>query len=360
MNIKTTIFDNLHEKLYDVSTLVSEMQIETHLVDNCGVCKFTIITMPPLAFWEGATVCVYYNDQILFRGWVMKKERSGSNARVINVTCYDAIKYLEYKDCYMFEKTDSASTRFEKICASHGLPYKVQDATETEIEEYASLEGTLYDGIKDAITKEFDATQERYFIYDNGENIVFANCKSFESEYVLGDASFVTDFAYTTSIDNGTYNTVTVLVKLDTSEDGGGSSSSGETTYHVTVGSPTYQGRWGILSDVISPGSSATPEEDAIKFAKDYLAGCCITQRELKLSCIGIPSFHAGTTFRCKISDLGDLSVDKMLMVEDCVHTLSGDVHTMDLTCKLVTTLDNVSDIEVMDKGSFTVEKETS
>ena len=355
MNIKVSIYDNINKKLYDVSQLVSDMTITTHIEQNCGQCTFTIITMPPLAFWEGATVIVEKDDYRMFRGYVMRKERSGSNARLINVTAYDSMKYLEYKDAYMFEADVKASDRFKTICESHGIECEVKDESTAEIEAYANMNGTLMDGIQDAITKEFDATQNRYFVWDDGYKVIWANALSYESPYVLGDGSFITDYSYATYIDKDTYNCVTVLVNLDTSESN--SNGDGETTYHVTVGSKEKMQRWGVLSEVIEVGSSETPAEDALKYAKDYIAGCCYTHRELQLSCLGIKEFHAGTTFRCKIADLGDLVVDKLLLVEDCEHSFSGDVHTMTLTCKLFTEIDANEVIEEMSSGSFLTEK---
>ena len=66
MNVKTIIFDNRHNKTFDVSRAVSDMTITTYMTDNPGKCEFTVRATSPLAFWEGATVSVIVSLTITF------------------------------------------------------------------------------------------------------------------------------------------------------------------------------------------------------------------------------------------------------------------------------------------------------
>ena len=41
--------------------------------------------------------------------------------------------------------------------------------------------------------------------------------------------------------------------------------------------------------------------------------------------------------FKCAIKDLGDLSINRYLLVTSCTHKISNNVHTMELETEVVT-----------------------
>ena len=51
---------------------------------------------------------------------------------------------------------------------------------------------------------------------------------------------------------------------------------------------------------------------------------------------IGIKEFFAGCVFKCKIEDLGDLSLDEYLLVTQCTHKISNEQHTMEIRTEVV------------------------
>ena len=52
----------------------------------------------------------------------------------------------------------------------------------------------------------------------------------------------------------------------------------------------------------------------------------------MTIKCFGIPDIRAGNVLRFQIKELGDLSLDRKLIVEKAVHNITADSYTMDLT----------------------------
>ena len=93
--------------------------------------------------------------------------------------------------------------------------------------------------------------------------------------------------------------------------------------------------RWGILQlyeKVDESYNLSQIEARGLKMLKYY----CDTRRSLTLHCLGVKEFFAGCTFKCKIADLGDLSLNSYLLVTQCTHKFKNNEHTMDLETEVV------------------------
>ncbi len=60
---------------------------------------FKVPKDPNLNFEEGDIVKFVVNGGVVFLGFVFEKQRDGNNN--ISVTCYDQLRYLKNKDCYV-------------------------------------------------------------------------------------------------------------------------------------------------------------------------------------------------------------------------------------------------------------------
>lgn len=327
MNLKTHIYDNRNGVTYDVSEVVSDMTITTYLRDNPGKLEFTVLKTGPLAFWEGATVTVVLDGYNMFKGFVFKKSRT-EEVDKITVTCYDQMRYLKNKDSRVFENVTSNQI-FEQLCKSFVLKYKTVDASSHVCAPRSEDATSLYDMIQNALDDTLANTRKWYFIRDNFGTLEHTNVMSCMRPEVLGDESFVTGFDYETSIDDDVYNQIKLYRDNET---------TGKRDVFIvndTVNGGEKIKEWGILQlyeKVDEKYNIAQIESRALAMLKYY----CDVRRNLSLHCLGVKEFFAGCVFKCKIADLGDISLNSYLLVTECTHKITNEQHTMDIKTEVV------------------------
>ena len=80
--------------------------------------KFTTVKDETLNFHEGNPVSFRFNGQNVFYGYVFSKSRSDS--LLIDVTCYDQLRYLKNKDTISYENKTYADL-VKLLAADYGL-----------------------------------------------------------------------------------------------------------------------------------------------------------------------------------------------------------------------------------------------
>ncbi len=327
MKLTTHIYDNRNGVTFDVSEVVSDMTITTYLEDNPGKLEFTVLATNPLTFAEGATVSVVLDGYNMFKGFVFKKSHT-EKADEVKVTCYDQLRYLKNKDSRVFENVTSSQI-FEQLCKDFVLKYRTVDASSYICAPRSEDATSLYDMIKNALDNTLANTGNWYFIRDNFGTLEHLHISSCVRPEVLGDKSFVTGFDYETSIDSDVYNQIKLY--RDNQDTG---------KREVFIVNDTVNGgekirRWGILQlyeKIDENYNIAQIESRALQMLKYY----CNTRQSLKLKCLGIKEFFAGCIFKCKIAELGDISLNSYLLVTECTHKFSNEKHTMDIKTEVV------------------------
>lgn len=327
MDLRMTIKDTRSGTVYDVSEVVGNMRITTHIFDSPGTCEFEILKVNDLNFFEGAVVEVVLEGHNIFRGIVFKKSRD-KNVDIIKVTCYDQMRYLQYKDSAYIENMTSDQI-FSMLCNRFVLPNRVVDASTHICAPRDNPATSLYDMMRTALNDTFVNTNQWFFIRDNFGTLEHINIISAYSGYVLGDASGVTNFSYETSIDKDVYNTI----KLYRDNQDTGKREVFEVNSTV-VGGDTLRW-WGILQLVekIDDTYNLQQIEERARMMLNYYNS---TRRTLRLNCIGIPSLFAGSTVKVTIKDLGDLSLDSYMLITSCTHNIKNKEHTMELETEVV------------------------
>ena len=330
MNIYATIYDNRYGKTWDISNAISKLSISTYIEGTPGKCTFDLLKSGGVAFWEGATVSIELDGVKMFKGFLFKKERT-QDVDIISCTCYDQLRYLKNKDSYVFEGVTSDQI-FKKICDDFVLKYKVVDKSSYVCAPRINDATTLYEMMEHSLDDTLINAGEWYFIRDNFGVLEHTNIKSCITGLILGDGSGVTEFSYGTSIDDNTYN----QIKLYRDNDNTGKRE-------IFIVNDTINGgqnlkEWGILQlyeKVDENLNKAQIEEKARGMLRLYNN----LKRSLKLTSGGVPTIFAGCMFKCKIADLGDLSLDKYLLITECTHNIENGVHTMDLKTEVVTSV---------------------
>lgn len=328
MEIFATIYDNRHDILYDVSEAIYDISITTYLDDNAGKCTFKVIRIDGLAFWEGATISITVDGRGIFKGFIFKKERN-ELIEDISCTAYDAIRYLKNKDSKVFENKTSAQI-FSQLCDEYVLNYNIVDSSSYICAPRNEENQYLYQMIKNALDDTLINTGEWFIIRDNFGTLEHINILSLDTDIVLGDKSGVSSLDYTTTIDDKQYN----QIKLYRANE-----ETGKTDVFIvndTVNGGQNIKEWGILQlyqKVDENLNLAQIEQRALGMLNLYNH----TGRELSFSdCLGDFDVCAGSFVTINISDIGDLSIYKKLLVTECTHKLKNNEHLMDLTVRLV------------------------
>ena len=328
MNIYATIYDNRNGKEYDISEVISNLEITTQIEDDPGKATFDLIRCDDIAFWEGATVSIQLDGYKMFKGFVFSKKR-GKTVEQISVTCYDQLRYLKNKDSFLFENMTSDQI-FSKICDEFVLKYKVVDKSDYICAPRSNDATALYDMIKSALDDTLVNSKKWFIIRDNYGVLEHVNIYSLNTGLLLGDGSGIKDFTYETSIDKDTYNQIKLY-------------RDNETTgkREIFIVNDTINGGdkirfWGILQlyEKVDEGLNvAQVEQKALGMLSLYNN----TKRSLSIESLGYPKVCAGSIITCSISDLGDLSLNSYLLVTKCTHSIKNGVHTMSLTTEVVT-----------------------
>lgn len=322
MEIKAIIYDNVYNKVFDISESIGDLQISSWIEEQPGKCTFTVYKSNTLAFWEGATITITIDGKGVFKGYIQKKERN-SDTQIIKCTAYDQLLYWKSSDLKMLENM-TCDQIFEMLCKERNLKYAVIDKSDY-ICTGRRADESLYEMMKTALWDTHIYSGKWFIIRDNFGTLNHVNITSLRTNLMFGDKSGVSDFTYSSDISTDTYN----YIKLYKDND-----DSGKRETYVVQDSTTIA-RWGQLQLYEKVDENMTPAQIEER-AKNLLSYHNTVKRSLKLECIGDFNVFAGAIIRCAIADLGDLSINSDLLVTECTHKITNDEHTMSLRVELV------------------------
>ena len=330
MKIFATLYDNRYNKLYDISEAILDLTISTKIEDDPGKATFKLIKRDDIAFWEGATVSITVDNINMFKGFVFKKKR-GKDVDIIDVICYNQLRYLKNKDYAIFENMTIYEI-FSNLCERFAprVKYRVVDKSSHKCTPRNNVACAIYEMIQEALRDTLINSGKWFIIRDNFGVLEHVDIMSRRSGLILGDGSGVEDLLYETSIDKDTYNQIKLYREnKDTSK---------REIFIVndTVNSGDTLNYWGVLQlyeKVDEDLNLAQIEHRAMGMLKLYNN----TKRSLRLQCRGFPSIEAGSIIQCSIKDLGDLSMNSDLLITSCTHNIANEDHTMTLDMEVVT-----------------------
>ena len=100
MKTELLIANKRSGKIWECSNCVTTASWETNRTDSPGKFTFTLQKAGDIDFLEGDVVRFSVDGQLQFYGWVFTKEKDRWG--VIDVTCYDRIRYLKANASYSF------------------------------------------------------------------------------------------------------------------------------------------------------------------------------------------------------------------------------------------------------------------
>ena len=293
----------------------NEVKIEWERTGSPGKLTFTTIKVKDvdMTFLEGDRVCFYYDDKLLFVGYVFTKKRDKEHH--IEVTCYDQLRYLKNKYSYVFENK-TASQIIKSLCADFNLQTGTIENTSYVISAIAEENKAAMDIALTTIEETLTNTGKMFVLYDDCGKITLKNVESMVTNQLIFEDT-AENFDYSSSIDDETYNSIVLYYKGDDDK-----------IQIFTASNSSKISEWGTLRYFEEVKNPTIGQNKANSLLKLY----CKKTRELKIEgAFGDTSVRGGTLVPVKL-DLGDIQVNKYLLVEKVTHNFDNDHYTMDLT----------------------------
>lgn len=301
-------------KIWNAANCTEEVTLETVRTGGPSKLAFTIANSEGLEFNEGDVVRFSADGELQFYGWVFRKvvDRYG----VMQVTAYDRVRYLKAHATYAFYGM-TASEIVQQI--AEDLQISVGDIADTgyRIPYLIKQDQPCIDIIQDALNQTLLNTGLIYVLYDNGSGLSLKSSAEWQSGYVLGDKSLLTDYSYKTDIDTQTYNSVKLVTPNE---------STGRHEV-VMVQDSENIAKWGLLqlyqrADNLNLAQMRERAKQTLNFYNRV-------HKTLTLSSVGINGLRAGMLIRVMIEKLGGLN--QFILIESVHHTWHESDHTMEV-----------------------------
>ena len=155
--------------------------------------------------------------------------------------------------------------------------------------------------------------------YDDGTGVALQRPEDMISNVVIGEKSFLTDYTYQTDIDAQTYNSV----KLARPNEETGRADVFEEQDGNTIA------QWGLLQLYQTVDGDVNDAQVRAR-AQASLRYYNRRMRTLKVSSLGVPGLRAGQMVYMHVPGLGDINLDRYVLLEKVTHTWENDEHTME------------------------------
>lgn len=304
-----------HENKTFVPILKDKIKWTTPRKNEPAQLYFTVIKDNIVSFNEGSTVIFKYNNNNIFYGYIFKKSRDKNH--FIDVVAYDQLRYLKNKYTYVI-KNKSLADIINMISADFGLITGDIEQSKYKIPYRIEDNKTLIDIIQTAISDTLLNTGVLYNFFDDFGKLALKDIKKMLIKDLLINGLSTQNFDYATSIDNQTYNKI--LLYADDKE-------TGQRNFFISQDNFNLQ-RFGVLQLEQQLKSNENPINKGEILLKLYNK---INRNLILRGVIGDYRVRGGCSVYCQF-DLGDIIVNKIMLVEKAVHTFENNKHFMDLT----------------------------
>lgn len=291
------------------------VQIEWEISGVAGKLTFTTVKMMEgnMGFNEGDKVQFYYDNKLVFVGYVFTKSRDREHH--IKVTCYDQLRYFKNKFTYVFENK-RADEIVKSLCEDFGMATGTLDNTQYVIPAIAEENTTAYDIILKALDDTMTNTGNMFVLYDDAGKITVRDAANMTSS-VLINSDTAENFDYTSSIDEETYNSIVLYYK-----------DKDNKIVPYTASDENYIKRWGVLRYFEEVKIPTVAQNKANALLKLY----CRKTRSLTIKgAFGAADVRAGCLIPVQLY-LGDTNANNYMLVQKVTHKFKQDHYTMDLT----------------------------
>ncbi|GAA0104311.1 hypothetical protein UT300013_09330 [Paraclostridium sordellii] len=324
MNIEMIVQNTNTGKAYDISDLISDIELNQEIQDNPGKLTFTLQDVLNEDYMsEGSPISLKINNEKIFFGFIFKLGKS--EKKEIKITAYDQLRYLKYKDTYVF-KNLTCSQIFSKICMDYNINFKIKHSSNHTLPAKIEDNKNLGDIIQYAFDKTLIDTGEWFFIRDNFGTLEHLNVWEEKTNLAIGDESLLNSYDYESSIDDETYNQVKLIKE---------NKETKKREVYIVKDSQNIK-KWGILQyfdKVDEKMNEAQIKERAEMLLKHYNK----PKKSLKIECLGDFRVKAGCGVVLVIEDLkNDVPFNKYAIVLNVSHKIKNNEHTMSLEVEVI------------------------
>lgn len=316
MKTELLIANKRSGQIWEVSPCAQAITHTTNRAGSPGTLKFTLIKAGDLTFLEGDAVRFSVDGQLIFFGWVFTKSKDRWG--VIEVTCYDRLRYLKANASYAFY-AQKAGDIIRQIAEDFQLTLGNIADTGYAIPSLIEENQSCLDIIGTAVQQTLLNTGKIYVFYDDGDGLALTEAADMISGVMIGEKSYLGEYTYKTDIDEQTYNSVKLARPNE---------QTGRADVFIAQDSGNIE-QWGLLQLYQTVDSSANDAQVKAQAAAS-LEFYNRRMRTLKVSSLGVPSLRAGQMVYMKVPGLGDINLDQYVLLEKVTHTFENNFHTME------------------------------
>lgn len=313
------LLDNKDGKVWDISELVHSVTWKTVRIGQPGSLDVSLVKHKDLRIDPGAIIRVRDGSSNVFYGYVFTIEQGDDDE--VSITAYDQIRYLLSKDTFVFANA-TAGEIIRKVAGDFGLTVGNLTGTGYRIPTLVEDNQTGLDVISKALDLTLIATGNIFVFYDRFGALTLTNAANMRVDVAIGDESLAYGFSYKRSIDDDTYNRIKLVQN---------NKNTKRRDVYVAQDSANIA-KWGRLQyfDVVDEKMN---EAQIRELLNTLIQLKNRERRSLKIDALGDLRIRAG----CYIPViLNELKIKQYFLVDECTHQWEGDVHTMQITLKVV------------------------
>lgn len=316
MTFELIIANKSSGRMWDIANCTTEVTYTTERTGSPGKLTFTMIKAGTVSFLEGDIVRLSVDGQLVFYGWVFTKSKDRWG--MIDVTCYDRLRYLKANASYAFYN-QTADQIIAQVAADLQLTTSALASTGYAIPSLIETDQSCMDILQSVLETTLLNTGTIYVLYDDGNGLALSRPEDMQYPVMIGDKSLLLDYTYKTDIDSQTYNSVKLARPNE---------ETGRADVVVVEDSANIE-QWGLLQLYQQVDGTLNTAQMTAQ-GQATLAYYNRRLRTLKVSSLGIPGVRAGGMIRMKVQGLGDINLDQWVLLEKVTHTWTNGVHTME------------------------------
>lgn len=311
------IIQNRKGKIYDLSSICTDISFTETLNDGTSKLNFTLISTDT-DIEVGNYVFFKYDGNNVFYGRVFNIKKS--DKQEIEITAYDQLRYLKTKDTIIVSNNDTVTTLLKKGCNYFNLKMseKLID-TKYKLANKVQDNKTWLDIIYDAIEDTLVSKSKMYALRDNFGKVELIDLDEQKLNLIIGDNSLLTEYSHEISIDSEYYNTIKLIRKNE---------DTGKRDVFIVKDSKAIAD-CGLLQlfEVVDSGEN---DSQVKARANAYLKLYNREYEKISLNAIGDFRVRAGTSFYFNVKDI---DYANRVLVDKVVHKFLP-IHTMEIEVK--------------------------
>ena len=309
----------------DISDVALNPKLKDEWNNGAGIFTFEYPTYNTKMYPNGCIATFQYNNANVFYGYLFSTTQDNKKYKC---TCYDQRRYFKSSNSIM-RPIGTLTDWLNTVAASVGNRVRLGavDKTQYPLGKYLFDNKTHLDMIYQSIQDSLTGNGYWYALRDNFGALDLRDVMDLRLPLIIGDGSLATDFDYSKSIDDDTFN----YIKTAHDDSKAGVRNVYIAQDSLTIGTDTTG--WGKL--MYYDKVSADLNDAQLKARCKQLLTLKNRQTQtLKFSdCIGDYRVMGGSGIKVIIAEAG---LNLWAVVNSVTHSYQKNIHTMDLELKFV------------------------